>query len=250
MSRPSGESDLIEVLVHKHNFFIFSPSSLLNCHKLNLRVALIGPPPRLLTTDKTHLPGQLNTYQTEYLIRHHLNHVRFYDATPSSAPLQPITQQHEDLLVQIDHAVTEQHHKIAETYNHRAKPVVYGERPYRWQVNFIHSEWPLIERLESTLKSGSVERERYAIYEHFTKNGYWLTTGLQYGCDWLAYRGSPDLFHSECLVYCVDYKRSLGADQLLRLTRIGSKTNKRLILASVVDNDRVIGTSITWSNRG
>lgn len=236
-----GESDIIDVLVKCEQYFIFSPDSILTCAKLNLKIALIGPCPRQISSDKTHLPGLLNPYQLQYLIRHYTNHLRFYDASKEQTTLDG-----DDLLVEIDRMVALEHDKIAAKFNQKAKPPNYkDDKSYRWQINHLQSKWPRITESINTI----VDEERYKIYEHFTKNGYWLTTGLQYGCDWLAYRGTPDLYHSECIVYCSPYHDRLRVEHLMRLTRIGSKTNKRLIIASV-HNDQIICTSITWSNRG
>ena len=134
-------------------------------------------------------------------------------------------------------------------YDQDAKAPVYPnpDRPYRWQVNFLHSEWPKLAP-KSMLKTAR-DRDFYKIYEHFTLAGYWLTTGLQYGVDFLAYRGSPELYHSECIVYCVEFDAKISTERLMQMTRIGSKTNKKLVLASV-DKGTVVTTAVTWSTRG
>ena len=86
------------------------------CAKINLKVALIGPCPRQITSDKTSLPGVLNKYQVEFLIDHFINHVAFYDF---SLPERGVTNQQRELLVQIDTLVTTEHQKIAQKWGVR-----------------------------------------------------------------------------------------------------------------------------------
>lgn len=123
--------DQIDVLVKSDVCYIFCPKSIQAgllltifealfwlkqtpfqiCAKINLKVALIGPCPRQITSDKTSLPGVLNKYQVEFLIDHFINHVAFYDF---SLPERGATNQERELLVQIDTLVTKEHQKIAQ----------------------------------------------------------------------------------------------------------------------------------------
>ena len=123
--------DQIDVLVKSDVCYVFCPKSIQVgllfhnfqpreskkanpfqiCAKINLKVALIGPCPRQITSDKTSLTGVLNKYQVEFLIDHYINHVAFYDF---SLPERGVTNQARELLVQIDTLVTKEHQKIAQ----------------------------------------------------------------------------------------------------------------------------------------
>ena len=106
------------------------------------------------------------------MIRHYTNHLRFYDASKE----QTVLDGDDDLLVEIDRMVTLEHEKIAAKFNQKAKAPNYKDnKSYRWQINHLQSKWP---RITEPIKI-EVDEERYKIYEYFTKNGYWLTTGLQ-----------------------------------------------------------------------
>lgn len=117
----------------------------------------------------------------------------------------------------------------------------------RWIINFLNSEKTKTLIPKSLLTN--YDRSLYLIYRHLWLNGFWLTSGLKYGCDWLAYRGTPELYHSEFIVKYVDYDKPLPVSQITSLCRIGSKTNKILLLASIQSNGHPITSMVTWSTR-
>ena len=65
----------------------------------------------------------------------------------------------------------------------------------RWIINFLDSEKTKTIIPKSLLTNN--DRSLYLIYRHLWSAGFWLTSGLKYGADWLAYRGTPELYHSE-----------------------------------------------------
>ena len=71
------------------------------------------------------------------------------------------------------------------------------ESPPRWIINFLDSEKTKTVIPKSLLTNH--DRSLYLIYRHLWSAGFWLTSGLKYGSDWLAYRGTPELYHSEVL---------------------------------------------------
>ena len=51
--------------------------------------------------------------------------------------------------------------------------------------------------------SSGKERLKYAAFKHFWSRGYFLTNGVKFGGDFLAYPGDPTRFHSFYVVRCL-----------------------------------------------
>lgn len=44
----------------------------------------------------------------------------------------------------------------------------------------------------------------YTTYHHFRCSGWVVKNGVQFGADWVLYRGHPGEIHSECVQTCLD----------------------------------------------
>jgi len=83
----------------------------------------------------------------------------------------------------------------------------------RWRVNFLDhgaltktndgskcSTMPEIKGLDA-LKD--------KCHRYLWQCGYYLTSGMKYGCDWLAYEHPPDLVHAKYIVSVLDVDKKV-----------------------------------------
>ncbi|EJD74500.1 hypothetical protein LOAG_18189 [Loa loa] len=79
----------------------------------------------------------------------------------------------------------------------------------------------------------SVFRIRLNTFRDLWRRGYYLTCGLKFGCDYLAYESIPGEDHSKWLVKCVDSQDALSSLDLIALSRLSSQVKKHVLLAIV-----------------
>ncbi|VDO44989.1 unnamed protein product [Onchocerca flexuosa] len=79
----------------------------------------------------------------------------------------------------------------------------------------------------------SVFRIRLNTFRDLWRRGYYLTCGLKFGCDYLAYESVPGEDHSKWLVKCVDSQDALSSLDLIALSRLSSQVKKHVLLAIV-----------------
>ena len=96
----------------------------------------------------------------------------------------------------LDSRVAKRHAEIALSHGQTQIRSSSTKEP-RWIINFLDSEKTKTVIPKSLLTNH--DRSLYLIYRHLWSAGFWLTSGLKYGSDWLAYRGTPELYHSEVL---------------------------------------------------
>ncbi|CAG9539805.1 unnamed protein product [Cercopithifilaria johnstoni] len=83
------------------------------------------------------------------------------------------------------------------------------------------------------LPKSSVFRIRLNTFRDLWRRGYYLTCGLKFGCDYLAYESAPGEDHSKWLVKCVDSQDALSSLDLIALSRLSSQVKKHVLLAVV-----------------
>ncbi|VDK57172.1 unnamed protein product [Anisakis simplex] len=79
-------------------------------------------------------------------------------------------------------------------------------------------------------------RRRLCVFRDLWRRGYYLTDGLKFGCDFLAYENKPSRIHSKYMVRCVDATDSMQPLDMIAVSRVSSQVNK-LILIAVVSFD-------------
>lgn len=85
-----------------------------------------------------------------------------------------------------------------------------------------------------------VNRTRLAVFSELVRRGYYLNSGLKFGCDFLAYPGDPLRFHSHLQVKIVGWKEPIKLQELISGGRLGTTVKKCWLIASAVDpNDPV-----------
>lgn len=87
------------------------------------------------------------------------------------------------------------------------------------------------ERLVLRCSEPALFAKRYTVYAHMRCKGYVVKNGIQFGTDYLLYRGSPDEFHAEycCLVVDgeIDWRR------IKTVARLAQDVRKRLVVCDL-----------------
>lgn len=246
------KNEKIKIFFQSTEYLIFDVQSLLICEKINLKIALIGPCPRQLTSDKSSIPGLINKFQLRILIDHFLPNLLFFDSDSPLTDPEHDQKRKNNILNEIDQKVSLVHAQKAELYSKRKSEIVKSNIP-RWNINFtsdFSSRREIRAPEPNSIFESKLENELYLVYKHFWHAGFWFTSGLKYGVDWLAYNGSPEIFHSMYLVKYVDINEPISTSQMSHLCRLGSKTKKKLVLASISGPGKTVITSqVAWSNR-
>ncbi|KAI1700921.1 tRNA-splicing endonuclease subunit Sen34 [Ditylenchus destructor] len=75
-------------------------------------------------------------------------------------------------------------------------------------------------------------QKRLTVFRDLWRKGFYMTGGTKFGCDYLAYEGSPDEQHSRFMVVCVDADLDiLRPLDLIGVGRVATQVKKRLLLA-------------------
>ena len=90
------------------------------------------------------------------------------------------------------------------------------------------------------------EKLKYAVFHDLWLKGYFLTSGLKYGGDYLVYRDNPNKVHSDFIAIVTPWQQSIGS--IVSLGRLGSKVKKTTLLCSVEgEKDPVRYVTLQWS---
>ncbi|XP_071854344.1 uncharacterized protein [Apostichopus japonicus] len=91
------------------------------------------------------------------------------------------------------------------------------------------------------------ERIRAAVFLHFWEQGYYLTSGMKFGGDFLIYKGDPLLYHSTFIAVCLPYQKSMSTQMIISYGRLGPIVKKTVLLCSLDDQGNVRSVSLQWS---
>ena len=90
------------------------------------------------------------------------------------------------------------------------------------------------------------ERLRYAVFHDLWLKGYYLTSGLKYGGDYLVYRDDPSKVHSDFIAIVLAWKQPISS--IVSLGRLGSKVKKSTLLCSLErEGGPVNYVTLQWS---
>lgn len=73
----------------------------------------------------------------------------------------------------------------------------------------------------------------YPLFAHLHSKGYFLSPGLRFGCQYLAYPGDPLRFHSHFLVFSAEWDEELDLLDLIVGGRLGTGVKKSFLLGGV-----------------
>ncbi|OKL58159.1 hypothetical protein UA08_06514 [Talaromyces atroroseus] len=94
----------------------------------------------------------------------------------------------------------------------------------------------------------------YAVFAHLHSQGYFLSPGLRFGCQYMAYPGDPLRFHSHFLVYGFERDQEIDLMEIVSGGRLGTGVKKGYLLgfaAEPEDSSSEVRTfSIEWAVLG
>ncbi|CAG7823335.1 unnamed protein product [Allacma fusca] len=82
--------------------------------------------------------------------------------------------------------------------------------------------------------TSELEKVRYRVFEDFHSNlKYFLTTGIKFGGDFIAYKGDPLNYHAEFIIMCEDTSRKFTDIHIISQCRLAIALKKKLLIATL-----------------
>ncbi|XP_051171716.1 tRNA-splicing endonuclease subunit Sen34 [Leptopilina boulardi] len=92
------------------------------------------------------------------------------------------------------------------------------------------------------------EKLRYNVFKDLWEKNFYITSGVKFGSDFLAYPGDPIMFHSQFIIHCKEKTDVLSVNELVSICRIGSSVRKTQVFASFSEeNDKIEYQSFQWA---
>lgn len=85
--------------------------------------------------------------------------------------------------------------------------------------------------------------------QHFSRKGYRVHSGLQFGCELVLYADSPGRVHSDFCVHVVPPDSRVNWMQIQTLARSMSTLHKQLVIVDVYPGSKDDGVSVAYSLR-
>jgi tRNA-intron endonuclease, archaea type len=84
--------------------------------------------------------------------------------------------------------------------------------------------------------------KRFFVYSDLRKKGYFVKSGLKFGCDFRVYEKPKiqDLNHSKWLVFCVNENEKVIWQEFASKNRVSNSTKKNLLLAIVGKENEIL----------
>ncbi|KAJ1956950.1 hypothetical protein IWQ62_005194, partial [Dispira parvispora] len=94
-----------------------------------------------------------------------------------------------------------------------------------------HSPRTITTLEEWSYPSHEVEQRRFALFKDLWTRGYFLTSGLKFGGEFLVYSGDPDNHHSRFITTILTSpEQPLQSTELVGLSRLGTGVTKSRLL--------------------
>ncbi|OGM42095.1 tRNA-splicing endonuclease subunit sen34 [Aspergillus bombycis] len=93
----------------------------------------------------------------------------------------------------------------------------------------------------------------YPLFAHLHAEGYFLSPGLRFGCQYLAYPGDPLRFHSHFLVVSAEWDEEVDLMDIIAGGRLGTGVKKAFMIGgaekkeNTADEESVRTFSIEWA---
>lgn len=88
----------------------------------------------------------------------------------------------------------------------------------------------------------------YPLYRHLNSLGYFLSPGLRFGCQYMAYPGDPVRFHSHFLVTSAGWDEELDLMDLVTGGRLGTGVKKGFLIGGENEEQGAVRTfSLEWA---
>ncbi|KAI8098098.1 tRNA intron endonuclease [Gilbertella persicaria] len=104
----------------------------------------------------------------------------------------------------------------------------------------------LVKKDFATVDNKISETLRSMVFEYFWSKGFYLTSGIKFGGDFLLYPGDPMCVHSEYIVQTVDSEEEIASLELVGMGRLATNVKKTFVLASIM-NEMMTYYSIEWA---
>jgi len=72
---------------------------------------------------------------------------------------------------------------------------------------------------------------KYLVYKHLRQQGYVVTPGIKFGCDFAVYERGPGIDHAPFLISVKESKDTMDATEIVRAGRLATTVKKRFIIA-------------------
>ena len=94
------------------------------------------------------------------------------------------------------------------------------------------TSYPLFSKIQPLLCQTSLPEvpPSYPLFAHLHSLGYFLSPGLRFGCQYLAYPGDPLRFHSHFLVVAAEWDEEINLMDLVAGGRLGTGVKKGFLI--------------------
>jgi len=79
--------------------------------------------------------------------------------------------------------------------------------------------------------------EKYLVYVNLRKQGYVVTPGIKYGCDFAVYKDGPGLDHAPYIVQIMKMNEEITAAEIVKAGRLATTVRKSFMIAVIDDKD-------------
>ncbi|KAG0644059.1 hypothetical protein HOY80DRAFT_915585 [Tuber brumale] len=86
----------------------------------------------------------------------------------------------------------------------------------------------------------------YPLYKHLHENGYFLSPGLRFGCQYMAYPGDPLRFHSHFVVNGLGWDEEIEMRDVVGGGRLGTGVKKSWMIGGEDGNGKVRTFCVEW----
>ena len=90
---------------------------------------------------------------------------------------------------------------------------------------------------------------RYKIFKDLWEKKYFVTNGLNFGVDLLAYPGDPLVYHANLCIHIVEDEKELNFLNLICKARLSTNVKKTFVMASCDENGKVHYLSWQWNGK-
>ncbi|KAI9272881.1 tRNA intron endonuclease [Phascolomyces articulosus] len=102
----------------------------------------------------------------------------------------------------------------------------------------LKKELATVDPVESwTYPNTYAEQLRYQVFEYLWSRQLYVTSGLKFGGDYLAYLGDPMRFHSHYIVTAKDRHESMTTLDIISMGRLATNVKKTYVIISPTKED-------------
>jgi tRNA-splicing endonuclease subunit Sen34 len=106
---------------------------------------------------------------------------------------------------------------------------------------------PLLVTSPNSLALGVAIPQTYPLFKHLHDRGYFLSPGLRFGCQYMAYPGDPLRYHSHFLVDGNEWDEEINLIDIVGGGRLGTGVKKGYLLGGTNPEGQVKTFSIEWA---